>query len=348
MGISYRAKATASITTRTGPIVEDLDALPMVTEIYHRDLTMEHYEIPYLRYPYVSFYTGRGCPGHCVYCLWPQTFTGRRYRVRSVANVVAEVRRSLELFPQAAEIFFDDDTFTADGERARQLSREFRDLKFVWSATARANTSYETLKAMKEGGLRLLVVGFETGDPQVLKNIRKGVTLDLGRRLVKWCRELGIQVHGTFMVGLPGETQESIEASIRFACELDPDTIQVSLATPYPGTEFYDFCRDQGYLQDDALVNGATGYPAVRGGLSRPGRGRHLPGGAQILPPVLLPAPLHGPGGPGDDAGPGGAPPLAQGRPPVFELHVQAASVSGNPGGRGQALSMTGQGDSSA
>ena len=113
------------------PYLEDLDALPMVTEIYHRDLNIENYEIPYLRYPYVSFYTGRGCPAHCVYCLWPQTFTGRRYRVRSVANVVAEVRRSLELFPQAAEIFFDDDTFTADGERARQLSREFRPLKFT-------------------------------------------------------------------------------------------------------------------------------------------------------------------------------------------------------------------------
>ena len=258
-GLSYRADGRIHHNPDR-PLIEDLDALPMVTEIYHRDLTMEHYVIPYLRYPYVSFYTGRGCPGHCVYCLWPQTFTGRRFRVRSVANVVAEVRRSLELFPQAAEIFFDDDTFTADGERARQLSREFRPLKFVWSATARANTSYETLKAMKEGGLRLLVVGFETGDPQVLKNIRKGVTLDLGRRLAKWCRELGIQIHGTFMVGLPGETKESIEASIRFACELDPDTIQVSLATPYPGTEFYDFCREQGFLQDDALVNGATGY----------------------------------------------------------------------------------------
>jgi radical SAM superfamily enzyme YgiQ (UPF0313 family) len=177
-----------------------------------------------------------------------------------VANVVAEVRRSLELFPQAAEIFFDDDTFTADGARARELSREFKALKFRWSTTARVTTAYETLKAMKEGGLRLVVVGFETGDPQVLKNIRKGATLEVGRRFVSRCRELGVQVHGAFMVGLPGETKESIEASIRFACELDPDTIQVSLATPYPGTEFYDFCREKGYLQDDALVNGQTGY----------------------------------------------------------------------------------------
>ena len=303
----------------------------MVTEIYHRDLKMENYQIPYLRYPYVSFYTGRGCPAHCVYCLWPQTFTGHRFRVRSVANVVAEVRRSLELFPQAAEIFFDDDTFTADGERARQLGREFRDLKFLWSTTARANTSYETLKAMKEGGLRLLVVGFETGDPQVLKNIRKGATLDLGRRMVKWCKELGIQVHGTFMVGLPGETRQSLEASIRFACELDPDTIQVSLATPYPGTEFYDFCREQGYMQDDALVHGQTGYQQCV--VDYPGLAA-----AEIFAAVpkfyrrfYFRPQLHGPGGPGDDAGPRGAPALAQGRPAVFELHVPAAPVSGRP-----------------
>jgi hopanoid biosynthesis associated radical SAM protein HpnJ len=258
-GLSYRQGKSIRHNPER-PFIEDLDALPMVTEIYHRDLTMEHYHIPYLRYPYVSFYTGRGCPGRCTYCLWPQTFTGRKFRMRSVDSVVAEVRRSLELFPQAAEIFFDDDTFTADGERTRELSRAFKPLNFVWSATARANTSYNTLKAMKDGGLRLLVVGFESGDPQVLKNIHKGATLELGRRLTRWCRELGIQVHGTFMVGLPGETRDSIEASIRFACELDPDTIQVSLATPYPGTEFYDFCMEHGYLQDDALVNNATGY----------------------------------------------------------------------------------------
>lgn len=258
-GLSYRANGLIRHNPDR-PYLEDLDRLPFVTDIYQRDLTIEHYHIPYLRYPYVSFYTGRGCPSHCVYCLWPQTFTGRRYRVRSVANVVAEVQRSLELFPQAAEIFFDDDTFTAQGERTREISRALAPLKCTWSATARVTTSYETLKAMKEGGLRLLVVGFETGDSRVLKNIKKGATLDLGRRFIRWCRELGIQVHGTFMVGLPGETKESIEASIRFACELDPDTIQVSLATPYPGTEFYEFCRERGYMQDDALVHGQTGY----------------------------------------------------------------------------------------
>jgi radical SAM superfamily enzyme YgiQ (UPF0313 family) len=104
LGISYRRNGRIRHNDDR-PFIEDLDALPFVTEIYHRDLRMENYKIPYLRYPYLSIYTGRGCPHQCVYCLWPQTFTGRRYRVRSVPNVVAEVRQALELFPQTAEIF---------------------------------------------------------------------------------------------------------------------------------------------------------------------------------------------------------------------------------------------------
>jgi hopanoid biosynthesis associated radical SAM protein HpnJ len=259
LGLSYRKNGRIHHNDDR-PLIEDLDALPFVTDVYHRDLHIENYKIPYLRYPYLSIYTGRGCPHHCVYCLWPQTFTGRRYRVRSVPNVVAEVRQALEHFPQTSEIFFDDDTFTANGERAREMAKALAPLKCTWSATGRVNTSYETLKAMKEGGLRLLVVGFESGDPQVLKNIKKGTTPEMGLRFMRWCKELGITVHGTFMVGLPGETHASIEASMRFACKLDPQTIQVSLASPYPGTEFYDYCREKGYMADQKLVDGSTGY----------------------------------------------------------------------------------------
>ncbi|MFZ2089049.1 MAG: hopanoid biosynthesis associated radical SAM protein HpnJ [Desulfobaccales bacterium] len=259
LGLSFRENGRLQHNDDR-PFIEDLDALPFVTDIYHRDLRIENYNIPYLRYPYVSIYTGRGCPHQCVYCLWPQTFTGRRYRVRSVPNVVSEVRRALELFPQTAEIFFDDDTFTAYGERAQEMARALAPLKCTWSATGRVNTSYETLRAMKEGGLRLLVVGFESGDPQVLKNIKKGATPEMGLRFMRWCKELGIMVHGTFMVGLPGESRASIEASMRFACQLNPDTIQVSLASPYPGTEFFDFCRGKGYMADQNLVDGSTGY----------------------------------------------------------------------------------------
>lgn len=242
------------------PWLEDLDALPWVTEIYHRDLEIARYQIPYLKYPYLSIYTGRGCPARCSYCLWPQTFTGQRYRCRSVADVAAEVRRARELFPQVAEIFFDDDTFTANGDRARELARALKPLNLTWSATARVTTDYETLKAMREGGLRLLVVGYESGNAQILKNIRKGATPELARRFTRWCKELGIQIHGAFIVGLPGETPETLAESRRFACELDPDTIQVSLATPYPGTEFYAWCQEHGYLRSSAMVDGQTGY----------------------------------------------------------------------------------------
>lgn len=259
LGLTYRENGNVCHNPDR-PFIEDLDALPWVSEIYHRDLQIERYHIPYLRDPYVSIYTGRGCPSRCSYCLWPQTFTGRRYRVRSVADVTAEVRRILELFPQAQEVFFDDDTFTAHGERAQHLARELRPLKCIWSATARVTTSYETLKALKEGGLRLLVVGYESGNAQILKNIHKGATPELARRFTRWCKELGIQIHGTFMVGLPGETPATLKESMRFACELEPDTIQVSLATPYPGTEFFDLCTRQGSFRPGAMVDGDTGY----------------------------------------------------------------------------------------
>lgn len=259
LGLSYRQNGRIHHNPDR-PWIEDLDALPWVTEIYYRDLEIERYQIPYLKYPYLSIYTGRGCPARCSYCLWPQTFTGRHYRRRSVADVAAEVRRALELFPQVAEIFFDDDTFTADGERAQALAQALKPLKVTWSATARVTTDYATLKAMKEGGLRLLVVGYESGNAQILKNIHKGATLALARRFTRWCKELGIQIHGAFIVGLPGETPETLAESRRFARELDPDTIQVSLATPYPGTEFYSWCQEHGYIRSDAMVNGQTGY----------------------------------------------------------------------------------------
>ena len=168
-GISYRDNGKIQHNPDR-PWVEDLDALPWVSEIYHRDLKIENYHIPYLKDPYVSIYTGRGCPSRCVYCLWPQTFTGRRYRMRSVGDVAAEVRRALELFPQAQEIFFDDDTFTADGERAGQIAKALAPYKCTWSATARATTSYETLKAHERR--RLAPFGYRLRKRQ-LPNFKK-------------------------------------------------------------------------------------------------------------------------------------------------------------------------------
>ncbi len=181
--------------------------------------------------------------------------TGHRWRVRSSDNVIAEVRRTLDLFPQAREIFFDDDTFTWQKSRVLELCKKFKPLRFTWSCNARVNTDYETLKAMKEAGCRLLVVGFESGDPTILKKIEKGATLEQGRTLMKNCKHLGITVHGDFQIGHPGETPETIEKTIRFAMELDPKTVQISISHPFPGTKFFSYLEKHGYLMGAEMTD---------------------------------------------------------------------------------------------
>ena len=147
----------------------------------------------------------------------------------------------LGAFPDIKEIFFDDDTFNYRKERTIELCSKLKKLNFTWSCTSRVTTDYDTLKAMKEAGCRLLIVGYESGDPQILKNIKKGATVDMAERFTANCKKLGLVIHGDFIVGLPGESRESIRKTIDFAKKLDNETIQVSIAHPYPGTEFYDY-----------------------------------------------------------------------------------------------------------
>jgi radical SAM superfamily enzyme YgiQ (UPF0313 family) len=108
---------------------------------------------------------------------------------------------------------------------------------------------------MKEAGCRLLIVGYESGDQQILKNIKKGATVDMARRFTANCKKLGLTIHGDFIVGLPGETRESIRKSIDFAKELDVETIQVSIAHPYPGTEFYEHAKKNNLITIDSMTD---------------------------------------------------------------------------------------------
>ncbi|MTJ83332.1 MAG: hopanoid biosynthesis associated radical SAM protein HpnJ [Telmatospirillum sp.] len=247
--------------------IHDMDALPMVTPVYERDLVVEDYFIGYLKYPYMSFYTGRGCRAKCSFCLWPQTIGGNAYRTRSAAKVVEEVALMKQKFPQVQEFFFDDDTFTDDHERAEEIARGLGKLGITWSCNARPNVPYETLKVLKENGLRLLLVGYESGVQEILNNIRKGTRIDIIRRFTADCHKLGIAIHGTFIVGLPGETRETIRQTIEFAKEINPHTIQVSLAAPYPGTALYKEAMEKGWLkggdlvQDNGLQIAALSYP---------------------------------------------------------------------------------------
>lgn len=258
-GISYKIDDRA-VHNPERALIANMDSLPSVIDVYRRDLVIEDYFIGYLEHPYVSFYTGRGCKSRCTFCLWPQTIGGHRYRTRSPEVVAAEVAKVKEYFPQVKEVFFDDDTFTDDLPRAEATARLLGELGVTWSCNAKANVPYATLKVMKDNGLRLLLVGYETGNQQILFNIKKGMRVDFARRFTSDCHKLGIKIHGTFIVGLPGETRETIEETIRFAQEINPHTIQVSLAAAYPGTRLYAEALENNWLRrDDGQIVAANG-----------------------------------------------------------------------------------------
>jgi hopanoid biosynthesis associated radical SAM protein HpnJ len=263
-GLSYREDGEFRHNSDR-QLIGEMDKLPSVVDVYKRDLTPENYYIGYLQHPYMSLYTGRGCPARCTFCLWPQTVGGHVYRTRSAQSVVDEMVRAKQAFPQIKEFFFDDDTFTADLNRAAEIARGLGKAGITWSCNSRANVPYEYLKIFKENGLRLLLVGYESGNQQILNNIKKGIRLDIAKEFTKNCRKLGIIIHGTFIMGLPGETKETIEESIKFACALDVETIQVSLAAAYPGTELYRQVMANKWYDENALVrNDGTQASAIQ------------------------------------------------------------------------------------
>jgi hopanoid biosynthesis associated radical SAM protein HpnJ len=253
-GVSYR-KDGRIVNNPEGPVIENLDALPWVTKVYKRDLDITRYNVPFLLNPFISFYTSRGCPAMCTFCLWPQTHSGHRWRLRSSDDVASEVRWALEAHPNVKEIFFDDDTFNYQKARTIDLCAKLKPLKFTWSCTSRVTTDYETLKAMKEAGCRLLIVGYESGDPQILKNIKKGATVEMAQRFTANCKKLGLVIHGDYIVGLPGETRDSLRTTVDFAKRMDTETIQVSIAHPYPGTEFYSYAQKNGLITIDSMTD---------------------------------------------------------------------------------------------
>jgi radical SAM superfamily enzyme YgiQ (UPF0313 family) len=176
------------------------------------------------------------------------------------------------LFPEVKEFFFDDDTFTANLPRAREIAKKLGSLGITWSCNSRANLDEDTVRFFKDHGLRLFLVGYESGNDDTLKRIKKGVTTEEMRRFTKACHRVGVVIHGTFILGLPVETRETMAQTIAFAKELDVFSLQVSLAAPYPGTELYEMARQNGWfvkkdkgdiLQDNGLQQSTLEYPGL-------------------------------------------------------------------------------------
>ncbi|MCD6434037.1 MAG: radical SAM protein [Candidatus Diapherotrites archaeon] len=248
-GITYR-KGNRILHNKDMPLIENLDELPFVSEVYLKHLNYKNYFYAANLWPEVTILSGRGCPYRCTFCVWPQTMTGHNYRKRSIENIADEFEFIIQNFKDVKEIFIEDDTFTADRERVRRFSRELvkRKIKISWSANSRADVDYKTLKEMKKANCRLLCVGFESANQKILNNIRKGITVEQIKKFMRAAKKAGILVHGCFMIGNQGETIDTIKETIKLAKELEPDTVQFFPIMVYPGTEAYEFFRRKGYL----------------------------------------------------------------------------------------------------
>nr|QNO46310.1 tRNA-2-methylthio-N(6)-dimethylallyladenosine synthase [Methanosarcinales archaeon ANME-2c ERB4] len=252
-GISYREDGIVKHNPdRPFTSSEDLDKIPFVSKVYKKHLNIKDYFLGSSLYPEVQIFTGRGCPFRCTFCSWPQTLMGRKYRVRSISNLLDElewIQDNLDV----KEVFFEDDTFTISEKRVLEFCREYKDrcLDVTWACNARVSLDYETMREMKNAHCRLMIAGYESGSDEILTNVKKGSTVDEAREFARNARKSGLLVHGDFIIGLPGETKETMEMTRKLIKEVRADILQVSVASPFPGTEFYEWCKENGYLLTD-------------------------------------------------------------------------------------------------
>lgn len=241
------------VKTRERPLIENLDDLPWISPIVKRFLNPYDYYFNLSFHPMLMLISGRGCNGFCFYCAYPQVVHGHRHRHRSPESVVAEMLWVQNNMPEIREITFEDDNFAADPQFARRFAENVREsgVKLPFFANVRTTVDYNTLKALKDAGLRNTAVGFESGDNIILSNMRKGQNLNTQKKFMHNARKLGLLVHGCFMVGFPGETAETMNKTLELAKELRPDSAQFYPVMPYPGTGAYAYYKREGYLIEE-------------------------------------------------------------------------------------------------
>ncbi|MBN1552656.1 radical SAM protein [bacterium] len=250
LGISWKS-GDAVTHNPNRSLITDLDELPYPVR---KGLPMERYTDPACKkFPNVSIISSRGCPYRCIFCLESTVFFHTpSFRRRDPQKVVDEMIHVIDNY-NAQEIYFDDSSFTASHQHARAVAQAIIDrrLSIAWSCMADARVDFDTLKLMKSSGCTGLKFGVETADEAIMKRINKKLDLNNVRRFAEDCKKLGLYTHGTFMFGLPGETKKSIQKTIDFAFSLDCTTSQFSVATPFPGTAFYEMAKTEGWLVTD-------------------------------------------------------------------------------------------------
>jgi len=249
LGISYLKEGQIEHNPAR-PLIEDLDELPFPA--WHHINPYEYHDAGKL-YPFITLMGGRGCEAHCTFCVTPQLLYGQRYRSRSPELVVDEIEYDLKLFPFLKEIMFEDDTLTLKSHRPRlvQICEEIlrRGIRIPWSANARADLrDLELLQLMKRAGCRWLCAGFEFGNQQILNNVRKGTKVENMKEFAELAKKAHIQVNGCFMIGGPGETLATAHETIELAKALPITSAQFTGVVAYPGTEYYQWARENDYL----------------------------------------------------------------------------------------------------
>ncbi|MBF0308048.1 MAG: cobalamin-dependent protein [Magnetococcales bacterium] len=244
-GISHRVDGQVR---HQGPdaLVEDLDRLPVPA--FHL-VQLARYKPAvgaYKRLPAINMTATRGCPGKCTFC----NSASIKLRKRSAERVFEEMALLSRKYGMR-EIAFYDDTFTVFPSNIKRLCDllEKNRIDLTWSCFARVDcVNRDLLAAMKRGGCHQVMFGVESGDPEILKTIKKPTPLVKNSEAVQMCREVGLTSRCTFMFGNPGETEETLEETIRYAIALDPDLVVFNITTPYPGTEMFDWAKERGYL----------------------------------------------------------------------------------------------------
>ncbi|HOT01264.1 MAG TPA: radical SAM protein [Acidobacteriota bacterium] len=248
-GLIYR-HGDSVVCTPARSLIENLDELPFPARHL---LNMDQYQDLFceLPGPSLQIIASRGCPFQCIFCSWPQVMYGsHRYRVRSAANILDEIEQSLERY-NIRSIYFDDDTFNIGEQRVIDIANEFlrRGIHVPWAVMARADTMTEAmLRRMKAAGLAAVKYGIESTTQSILDRAKKKLDLRKAEEVIGLTRSLGIKVHLTFCFGLPGETKDTINQTIDDAIRLNPDSVQFSIVTPYPGSEYFDTLDREGRI----------------------------------------------------------------------------------------------------
>ena len=260
-GLVWRHSRTGEIVSnKPREAIKNLDELPFVSEVYKRFLHTPDYFYGHSLWPLVVFDTSRGCPYHCSFCVYPQTFSGHTMRYRSVGNVADEFDFVSREMPEIKTAMLEDDTFIISKPRTLDLANELirRGNRLPFDANCRADIGAEgeLLSTLHKAGARLFCVGFESGDVEVINGMKKNNDdrrdakyHEEAHRFVRRCRDSGIMVHGCFMVGNLNETPASMEKTLSFAKKLQPDTAQFFPIMVYPGTTAYEEAKKREYIK---------------------------------------------------------------------------------------------------